>query len=63
MSVLRARIDELVARHGSLRAAARVLQMDHVYLYRLRNGEKENPSDEMLRKLGLRRVVTYEDRR
>lgn len=56
---LRARIEELVERHGSLRAAARVLKVDHAYLSRLMTGVKCAPSDALLRKLGLRRVVTY----
>ena len=62
MNRLRERIEELIARHGSLRAAGRVLQIDPAYLSRLRSGEKNDPSDEVVRKLGLRRVVTYEDR-
>ena len=56
---LRLRIDALVARHGSYRAAARVLRVDAGYLSRLRNGGKTAPSDHLLKRLGLRRVVTY----
>ncbi len=58
MNVLQARIDELAAKHGGLRAAARVLSVDAAYLSRLRNGTKNNPSPVLLRKLKLRRVVT-----
>jgi transcriptional regulator with XRE-family HTH domain len=54
------RIDELVVRHGSLRAVARVLRMDAGYLSRLRSGEKENPDKGTLKKLGLKKIVTYE---
>ncbi len=54
----RRRIQELAKRHGSLRAAARVLQIDAGYLSRLQNGGKGNPSEDVLRKLDLRRVVT-----
>lgn len=61
--LLRLRIGELAKRHGSLRAAALVLKTDHVYLWRLSTGNKSNPSEKLLRKLGLRRVVTYEDRK
>ena len=50
----------LIAKHGSVRAAARALNMDHAYLYRLKMGEKLNPSKEILRKLGLRKVIYYE---
>lgn len=57
---LERRIDELVAQHGSLRAVARVLEIDHGYLSRLRDGSKGEPSQDTLRKLGLRRIVSYE---
>jgi len=49
-----------VNRHGGVRLAARALQIDHAYLARLLSGEKDNPSDSVLRKLGLRKVVHYE---
>jgi len=49
----------LVDKHGSVRAAARVLGIDHAYLYRLKVGEKTDPSDALLKKLKLRRVVSY----
>ena len=63
MSLLARRIQALVSRHGSLRAAARVLEIDHAYLWRLQQGVKLEPGDDVLRKLGLRRVITYIDRR
>ena len=59
MTLLQKRIKELAKQHGSIRAAARVLEVDHAYLWRLVNTIKENPSDDLLRKLHLRRVVTY----
>lgn len=57
---LRQRIDELIAQHGTLRATARVLMTDCGYLHRLRNGEKTEPGDDLLRRMGLREVTTYE---
>jgi hypothetical protein len=54
---IKKRVDELAKRHGSLRAAARVLKLTPAYLSRLRSGEKINPSDKVLKKLGLRRSV------
>ena len=54
------RISELVAQHGSLRAVARVTEISVGYLSRLRTGEKANPDAAKLRRLGLRRVVSYE---
>lgn len=57
---LRERIIELGVKHGSVRAAARVLGVDHAYLHRLAKGEKTAPSKAMQRKLGVRAVVTYE---
>lgn len=53
------RIADLVAQHGSLRKAGRVVKLTGQYLYRLQAGEKTNPSETVLRKLGLRRVITY----
>lgn len=56
---IREHILELETQHGGLRATARVLRCDAAYLLRLREGEKTNPSDALLRKLGLKKVVTY----
>lgn len=60
MSVLQQRIAELAQQHGSVRAAARVLKLNHAYVYRLGTGEATEPSEAVLRKLKLRRVVSYE---
>lgn len=54
------RVNQLIARHGSLRAAARVIDVDASYLSRLRDGEKVNPSAVILRRMGIKRVVSYE---
>lgn len=54
------RICELAHQHGSLRAAARVVRIDHGYLWRLYKGAKKEPSAAVLRKLGLKRIVSYE---
>ncbi len=62
---LSASISMLAKQHGSLRKAARALKIDHAYLWRLKQGKKNDPSEAVLRKLGLRRIVivTYVDRR
>lgn len=62
-SLLQKRISEKVAQHGSYRAAGAVLDFDHAYLYRLANGSKTDPGDKLLRKLNLRRVVVYVDKK
>ena len=54
------RISELVDTHESLRAAARVLEIDPGYLSRLASGEKCEPGTTLLRRLGLRQITTYE---
>lgn len=59
-TTLAGRIAELIEQHGSLRAAARVLECDAGYLSRLQSGEKDNPEDWLLRRMKLRRVVSYE---
>lgn len=48
------RVKELAEQHGGFRSAARAVKMDHVYLWRLANGVRKQPSHETLRKLGLR---------
>ncbi len=57
-------IDVLWNKHGidlSWRELGKKLNIDHVYLMRLYKGEKENPSDETLRKLGLTKYTrSYE---
>jgi hypothetical protein len=53
------RVQELIGQHGGLRPAARVLGMTPQYLLRLQNGEKDNPSPAILKKLGLKRFVSY----
>ena len=58
-SLLYKRIDDLVARHGSYRAAARVLQTDHAYLHRIRQGKKD-AGGHTLKRLKLRKIVNYE---
>lgn len=53
------RCAELVKLHGGLRKAATACDIDVGYFSRLQSGDKDNPTDETLRKLGLTRVVTY----
>ena len=52
-------IENIIAEHNGLRAAARHLQCDPAYLLRLYDGEKKNPGDKLLSKLGLKKVITY----
>lgn len=51
--LLKDRINELTKIYGSTRAVGRALNIDHAYLHRLMNGEKQNPSKTVMRKLGL----------
>lgn len=57
---LQRRVSDVCCYAGGIRAAAKALGIEFSYLSRLANGTKTNPSDEVLAKLGLRRVVTYE---
>jgi hypothetical protein len=63
MSDLASIVRKRVRQYGSLRDASRHLGLGHVYLYRLATGQKLNPSDEALRKLGIQRTVriTYKE--
>lgn len=54
------RVEQLVAKHGSLRAAARAIQVEPSYLSRLRSGERVRPLKLTLTRMGLRAVWTYE---
>lgn len=56
---LKERVKELIAHHGSLRAAARVLGVNAGYLHRLGTGEKNDPGELLLRRMGLFRLVAY----
>jgi hypothetical protein len=58
-TTLKRRVADVVRQHGGLRKAARALGMTPQYLWRLGEGEKDNPSDAVLRKLGLKRQVVY----
>lgn len=53
-------VKAIVAKHGGVRVAARAIGVNYAYLSRLQSGEKCNPTDAVLRKLGLRKVVSYE---
>lgn len=57
--VLRARVEAVVKHFGSLRVAGRALRINYAYLARLRSGEKVNPTPAVLKKLGLKKVITY----
>lgn len=54
------RIAELEEQHGSLRAVARVIQIDPSYLSRLKAGQKVRPSKAYLKRMGLRAKLIYE---
>lgn len=51
--IYKQRIDELADIYGSVRAVGKALKIDHAYLHRLANGEKQHPSKVVLKKLGL----------
>lgn len=59
---LSARIKELIAEHGTLRAVSRSLGIDVGYLSRLEHGDKVSPSPEVLAKLGMRDAGTLYER-
>ena len=51
--MIKTRVEQLVEVYGSVRAVGKALNIDHAYLQRLAKGEKQNPSDITLKKLGL----------
>ena len=53
-------IADLIKKHyGSMRSMSRWTGVDVAYISRLKSGEKDNPSDEMLDKLGIEKITTY----
>ena len=58
-TTLQGRAMELVAQHGGVRPASRVLMCDAGYLSRLMRGEKTEPGAALLKRMGLRREVSY----
>lgn len=62
MTTIQERIAELVREHGSYRAAGQATGVEFTYLNRLAHGGKTLVSEDLCRRLGLRRVVTYERR-
>jgi hypothetical protein len=53
------RVCELIEQHGSLRAAARAINLDPGYMARLRMGTKKAPSNKTLQKLSLLKEIKY----
>lgn len=54
------RIRQLIAQHGGMRLAARAVGIDPGYLSRMMSGDKTAPSDATLKRLGLRKIVSYQ---
>lgn len=59
MITIKERINDLCITHGSLRKAAIALDVDFGYLSELRSGNKTNPSEMVLEKLGLKKEMHY----
>ena len=53
------RIEELAEQYGSVKEVANRLGVNATYLHRLANGSKTSPSEDVIEKLGLRRIVSY----
>lgn len=53
------RIAQFEKQYGGFRPAARALRIDVGYLWRLKTGDKTNPSDAVLKKLSLERRISY----
>ena len=49
----------LIDHHGSYRAAAKAVKVNHAYLFRMAMGDKSNPSATTLVKLGLLPTPLY----
>ena len=58
--LLAAAIEDRARKLGGVPALARALKVSPGYLYRLKLGYLRNPSDDLLKKLGLRKVIRIE---
>lgn len=56
---LRDRVEMICKTFGGVRPAGRALRINYAYLSRLKSGEKSNPTTATLRKLGLKKIVSY----
>ncbi len=52
-------VEAKIRQHGGVRPAARALGITAAYVSRLRYGDKREPNDALLAKLGLVREVRY----
>lgn len=59
MNEVQSAIATLVKHYGSYRAVQAAIGVNYAYLWRLRKGEKTEPSEDVLKKLGLVKQVTY----
>ena len=57
---LREHIEALIKEHGTLTALSRRSGISVDYLGHMRAGRKTNPGPNVLKKLGLRRVVRFD---
>jgi hypothetical protein len=64
VATIQKRLRRLVKTHGTLRAAAQSIGVDHAYFWRVMHGERK-PSPPILRALGLEERIVYKgvDRR
>lgn len=60
-ALIRRHVKALVRKFGNCRQAGLRLGIHPKYMYSLRDGDKVNPGDAILRKLGLRRVTYIEE--
>lgn len=57
---LKQAVRNVVSFYGGVRAASEATGVDKSFISRLMNGKKVHPSDETLRKLGLKSVPLYQ---
>jgi hypothetical protein len=55
---LQKHVERLIKEHKSVRKAGKALEIDPAYLWRMKAGIVVSPTDETLKKLGLRRTET-----
>lgn len=59
MTAIQQRCLDLIALHGSQRSAAKACGIHETHFHHLRTGNRQDPTDETLARIGLKRIVEY----
>lgn len=58
---LRTAVKRLIERHGGVKPAAQALGVVESYLLHMRDGRRDSPSRDLLKRMGLERADDYKE--